>query len=412
MQYGCIGEKLGHSFSKLIHNRLADYEYELRELTPDALPAFLRQRDFKAINVTIPYKQAVIPFLQYVDPVAAAIGAVNTIVNKDGVLYGYNTDYYGMKSLLDRQGIALQGRKVLILGSGGTSKTALALAKDEGAGAVYRVSRTAREDCITYEQAVADHRDAQIILNTTPVGMYPNLGGAAVNIDEFPLLQGVADAVYNPLRSNLVLAALERGIPAVGGLYMLVAQAARAVEYFLDTTLPVSETERVFAALEQEKENLVLIGMPGCGKSTVGRLLAERLGKELVDTDALIVEKAGKTIPEIFAEDGESVFRDLEAQVISRLAPGQGWVVATGGGAILREENIRNLRRNGVLIFVDRPLEELVVTDDRPLSSHRAALEQRYKERYHKYCAAADLRLWTEGGPEAVAAEIIKEWTK
>lgn len=408
MQYGCIGEKLGHSFSKIIHNQLADYDYQLVELSPDAVDAFMKQRDFCAINVTIPYKQTVLPYLQHIDAPAQKIGAVNTIVHRDGELWGYNTDFYGLERLICRAGIALRDKKVLILGSGGTSKTALAVAEHLGARAVFRVSRTAREDCITYETAV-EHTDTEVIINTTPAGMYPHLQGAAIDISVFPVLEGVVDAVYNPLRSTLVLQAQDRGLTAVGGLYMLVAQAAKAVEHFLDTTVPERRVEQVFTHLFAQKENIVLIGMPSCGKSTVGGLLAEQTGRELVDTDALIVEQAGKSIPDIFAQEGEAAFRALEAQVIASLAPRQGLIVATGGGAVLRQENVRALRHNGKTVFLDRPVAALLATRDRPLSSDRAALEQRYKERYDIYCGAADLHI--EGNPtaEETAQRIIKE---
>lgn len=409
MQYGCIGEKLGHSFSKLIHNELTDYEYELKELAEDAVADFMRAKDFKAINVTIPYKQTVIPFLDHIDPVAQSIGAVNTIVNKNGVLYGYNTDFYGLKSLLEKNNIVLSGKKVLILGSGGTSKTAYAVAKAMGAGVVYRVSRTAKEDCITYEEAKQQHRDADVLINTTPAGMFPKVTGAAVDMEDYPRVSGVADAVYNPLRSTLVLSAQQKGINAVGGLYMLVAQAAKAVEYFLETTLPQSETDRVFQKLAAQKENIVLIGMPGCGKSSVSEALAALTGRKTVDTDVLITQKAGKPISQIFEELGEQGFREMETEVIRELAPEQGLIIATGGGAILREENITQLRRNGKLVFLDRPLEHLVATSDRPLSSDRAALEQRYKERYDKYCAAADLKVSVPEGVEQTANLILKE---
>ena len=412
MQYGCIGEKLSHSFSKIIHAELAEYTYELKELAPTQVDAFMRAREFKAINVTIPYKQTVIPYLQYIDPVAQSIGAVNTVVNKNGVLYGYNTDFYGLKSLLMSNHIDLWDKKVLILGSGGTSKTAAAVAKDMGAREYYRLSRRETEGCITYERAKAEHSDADVILNTTPVGMYPNIKGAAVDLADFPKVQAVADAVYNPLRSEIVLKAKEKGITAVGGLYMLVAQAAKAVEYFLDTAVEETKILDVFSKLKREKENIVLIGMPSCGKSTVGKLLSEKLGRKFVDTDTLITEKAGQSIPEIFALKGEKAFRDIESEVIGQTSCLQGLVIATGGGVILREENVRELRRNGRLYFIDRPLAELITTDDRPLSSDRAALEQRYRERYEKYIGAADHTLWTPDGAEAVAETILKEFAK
>lgn len=414
MQYGCIGEKLSHSFSKEIHNGLTDYIYELKELTPDEVGAFLEQKDFKAINVTIPYKQTVMPYLDHISDKARSIGAVNTIVNRDGVLYGYNTDFYGLSLLLEKNNISLAGKKVLILGSGGTSRTALAVAKESGAAHVLRLSRTAREGCITYTDALSNHTDAEIIINTTPCGMFPFAGVSPIDIDAFPRLEAVADAIYNPLCSELVLSAKARGLKAAGGLYMLVMQAVKAVEFFLGESPDTEKAEAVYQRLLQEKQNIVLIGMPACGKSSVSAALQRLLGRETVDTDTLITEKAGKSIPEIFEESGERGFRDIESAVIKELSSKQGLVIATGGGAILREENLRALRANGVLVFLDRPLSELLPTEDRPLSSDRAAMERRYHERFDKYVAAADLHIpaTTALGVEGTARLVIKEWTK
>lgn len=410
MEYGCIGEKLGHSFSREIHNGLTDYTYELKELSPDEVLPFLAARNFKAINVTIPYKQTVFEGLDHISEKAQRIGAVNTIVNRDGKLYGYNTDYYGMKALLDQNGIVLEGKKVLVLGSGGTSRTAAAVAEDMGAGEVYRVSRSAKDNCITYEEAMGQHTDAQVIINTTPVGMYPRTEGHALDITPFAQLEAVADAVYNPLCSQFVLDARERGLTAVGGLYMLVMQAVKAVEFFIGQTPDPQKAEAVYGSLLREKQNIVLIGMPGCGKSSVGDVLAKQLGRKYVDTDALIVEKAGKTIPEIFATDGEAVFRDIESEVIAQLSPEQGLVIATGGGAILRTENERALRQNGVIFFLDRSLDALCATEDRPLSSTRETLQKRYNERIERYIAAADKRISVPDGIEDTAEMILKEW--
>ena len=271
-QYGCIGKKLTHSFSKEIHAQLADYRYDLIELTEDEIAPFFAEKAFAAINVTIPYKQTVIPYLDEVSAIAKKIGAVNTIVNRNGKLYGYNTDYYGMKALIEKVGIDLTGKKVLVLGTGGTSKTARVVAADMGAQEVLIVSRSAKEGCITYEEAAKDS-DAQVIINTTPSGMYLDCESEPIDISAFPQLVGVIDAVYNPLRTNLVLDAQARGIPAEGGLYMLVMQAVVAVEHFLDTEIPKDRADEVFASVYAAKENIVLTGMPGSGKSTVGRLI-------------------------------------------------------------------------------------------------------------------------------------------
>lgn len=409
MKYGCIGEKLAHSFSKEIHNRLADYSYELKELRPEEVDGFMHSKDFSAINVTIPYKQTVIPYLDSISPQAKAIGAVNTVVNRDGKLYGYNTDFFGMRALILRAEIDVTSKKVLILGSGGTSKTARAVAADLKAREVLVVSRTGK-DGITYEDAYANHSDAQIIINTTPCGMYPQIHNTPIDLDRFPAVEGVVDAVYNPLRTELILRAQEKKIPAAGGLYMLVAQAAFAVEFFLDTKISAEKIESVFYEIYRSKENLVLIGMPGCGKTTVGRILSEQLHKKLTDTDVLITERAGKSPAELIIEQGEAAFRDLESKVISeQVAPMNGSVIATGGGAVLREENVKNLKKNGRIIFLDRPLDELVVTNDRPLSCNRTLLEQRYRERYHRYCDTADQIISPASDLKKICQSIIEE---
>ncbi|MBR2466206.1 MAG: shikimate dehydrogenase [Clostridia bacterium] len=407
MEYGCIGEKLGHSFSKEIHNSLADYAYELREVKKEELGDFMTEHDFKAINVTIPYKEAVIPYLHQTDDAARAIGAVNTVVNKGGKLYGYNTDFYGMSELIRHAGIDLHGKKVAILGSGGTSKTARAVSAHLGATEIIRVSRTASDKAVSYEELYEKHADTEIIINTTPLGMYPDVFGCAVDIDRFPRLSGVIDAVYNPLRTELISNAKERGIKAEGGLYMLVAQGVRASEIFTDTKYDASECERVFKKIEGQKENVVLTGMPASGKSTVGAILAKRLGVPFIDTDALIEKKIGMSIPEYFLKFGEAAFRDREEEVIADVSSLTSSVIATGGGAVLRRRNVHNLKKNGKLFFIDRPLSELIPTADRPLAKNREAIEKRYAERYGIYCATADVRIPAECAAEEVAERIV-----
>lgn len=408
MEYGLIGEKLPHSFSKEIHEKLAGYDYQLKELTPAQLPAFLEKRDFKGINVTIPYKQTVIPYLDELDDKAAAIGAVNTIVNREGKLYGYNTDYDGMVALIRHAGLSLEGKTVLILGTGGTSKTAMAVAKDLGAASVQRVSRTVKEGAISYEEA--QRLPVQILINTTPSGMYPNLDGQPMDLSRFGWLEGVLDAVYNPLRTRLVLQARDNGARAQSGLYMLVAQAAAACELFVGESLPQGALSRVYRTIHGEKQNIVLTGMPGSGKSTVGRILAQEMGREFVDTDTEIIRLAKKPIADIFAQRGENGFRELESQVIQQLSQRTGLVIATGGGAILRAENLRRLRQNGRIYFLDRPLEDIQPSDDRPLSRDREALEQRYAERYPRYVAAADTGIPVRGSADTVAQAIREEF--
>lgn len=393
MEYGCIGKKLTHSFSKIIHNKLADYEYELCEIPENELADFMTRADFKAINVTIPYKQAVIPFLHCISDTAKRIGAVNTVVNKNGRLYGYNTDFSGMRALILRQGVSLKGKKVLILGSGGTSKTAYAVAENLGAAEVYRVSRNGNAGAITYEEAYKRHSDAQAIINTTPCGMYPAIGESAVDTERFPDLSSVTDAVYNPLSSALVVSAREKGINAVGGLYMLVAQAAFAAEKFIDISVPEEKTEEIYRSILSQKKNIVLIGMPGCGKTTIGKRLAAELGKKFIDTDSEIIKEINMPISDYFARFGEESFRRLESEVIKRISAEQSAVTATGGGAVLNRENIRLLKENGTVVFIDRPIEKLVTSSDRPLSSDREMLKKRYDERYGLYCSSADKKI-------------------
>ncbi len=417
MQYGCIGEHLTHSFSAEIHRALADYSYEIKEIAPEELDCFLQTRDFCGINVTIPYKEKVIPHLFFLSEQAKAIGAVNTIVNRGGKLYGYNTDFYGMSALIERLGLSLAGKKVAVLGSGGTSRTALAVARAMQAKTVLCVSRGGRGDSVSYEALYRDHSDLQIVINTTPCGMYPypdgkdGMSAAAIDISAFPSLEGVVDAVYNPLRPQLILDAKARGIPAEGGLFMLVAQAVRASEIFLDITYPKEILEKVYRAVLKEKETIVLIGMPGCGKSTVGKLLAERLHRELFDLDAAIAETAGKSIPEIFDAEGEAGFREIETRVLKeQAAQKSGLILATGGGAILKDENVNAMKRNGKLYFLDRPLADLLPTADRPLASSAEAIRKRYAERYDRYLAVADERIAVTGRPEEVAERIERNW--
>lgn len=409
MTYGLIGKKLGHSFSKEIHEQLADYTYELKELLPQQVKGFIRERGFSAINVTIPYKETVIPFLDEISPRAKAIGAVNTIVNSNGKLKGYNTDILGMGALLDYHEINIENRKVLILGSGGTAQTALALAKERNASQVLIVSRGGANG-ITYEEVYTSHTDAQIIINTTPCGMYPQIDDSPLDLSAFEALEGVVDAIYNPLRTSLILQAQAKGVKAAGGLYMLVAQAVYAVQFFLDCSMDLSVIDKIYHKILAQKENIVLIGMPSCGKSTIGTLLAEQLNRELYDTDQLICSEFGKSPAEIIQNEGEAAFRDKESNVVSSLvAPLSGAIIATGGGAILKSENVLELKKNGKLFFIDRPLELLITTKDRPLSSDRNALEARYNERYPIYCAAADKKISLAIDLDVICNEIIKE---
>ena len=391
MQYGLIGEKLGHSFSKIIHNELYNEEYELKEIAKADLDSFMKEKSFKAINVTIPYKEDVIPYLDFVDDNAKKIGAVNTIINKRGKLYGYNTDFRGLISLIKFAEIDIKDKKVLILGSGGTSKTALAVSEELGAKYVFRVSRNKTDDLISYEDVYQNHLDADIIINTTPCGMYPNIDSSAVDINRFGGLSGIVDAVYNPLCSKLVIDAKNNGIKAIGGLYMLVAQAFFAAEMFIDKRLDLTEIERIYNLLLKEKQNLVLIGMPGCGKTTIGKAVAKECNKQFIDSDKEIVLREKTDIPKIFKFKGEEYFRKVESEVIAELSIKQGVVIATGGGVVLDSENVNHLKQNGIVIFIDRLLEKLVTSSDRPLSQNREMLKKRYDERYDIYKSSADI---------------------
>ncbi len=387
MKYGLIGERLGHSFSKTVHSKIADYEYQLLELDKTDVDGFMKKHDFCGINVTIPYKETVIPYLDEISPEAEKIGAVNTIINKNGRLLGFNTDFYGLSSLINKNRIEIKGKTVLILGSGGTSKTAKAVCESMNAKEIFVVSRNIGEGFITYTEA--EKINAEVIINSTPVGMYPNNFNTPLNLDSFNNLEAVIDVIYNPLKTWLIVDAQKRGVRAVGGLYMLFGQAVKAAEIFTDKAIETNAFNEIF----KEKQNLVLIGMPSCGKTTLGKILAKELGKEFVDTDEEIVRRANMPISEIFEKFGEEHFRGLESEVIKDISSRQGLVVATGGGAVLKGENIDALKQNGCLIFIDRPLSMLITTDDRPLSSNAELLQKRYNERYDIYCSVCDVHI-------------------
>ena len=387
--YGLIGTKLGHSYSKIIHEQLAGYQYELIPLPTEAeARAFMEKRAFTAINVTIPYKQLVIPYCDVVDPKAKEIGAVNTIVNRDGKLYGYNTDYTGFSYLARVHGVDFADKTVLILGTGGTHSTVEAVCRDGGAKEILSASRTGKYGALTYNEAMR-RRDVQIIVNTTPCGMYPNVGQCMLDPTAFPELEAVLDVVYNPFRTELLLRAEDHGVKTAGGFEMLVAQAVYAAQYFTgrfyatDSVIPTASRR-----LQHQLANISLIGMPGCGKSTIGAALAKRLNKTFVDLDEEIERRTGNNIPDIFAHEGEEAFRRYEAETLADIGKRTGQVIACGGGIIKTPANVHAMRQNGCVLWVQRPLGKLA-TGGRPLSQGGAALKQLQAERTPLYRAAA-----------------------
>ena len=403
MKCGLLGRKLGHSYSPQIHSQLGSYSYELFEREPEELASFLKEGDFTGINVTIPYKKDVIPFLDELSPAARKIGSVNTIVRRaDGSLFGHNSDYFGFVSLVKHSGIAVADKKVLVLGSGGTSNMVVTALKDLGAVPVV-ISRSGENNYNNLDR----HADAAVIVNATPVGMYPNTGISPIDLGLFPKLEGVLDVVYNPAKTKLLLDAEARGIPNANGLWMLVAQAKEASEYFTGKKLSDEVIGKIHRTLSHQMKNLILIGMPGCGKSTIGAALAQRLGRKFVDADEEVVKSAGKSIPEIFAQDGEEAFRQWETAALNSLGKQSGLVIATGGGCVTQNRNFAALHQNGYIIWLERDLT-LLPTDGRPLSQTNR-LEEMYALRKPMYEAFADIRVENAGSPEQTVREILSQ---
>lgn len=408
MKYGLIGEKLGHSFSKEIHAEIGMYDYELKEIPREKIKEFFEEKDFLGINVTIPYKEEVIPFLDWISEDAKKIGAVNTIVNRNGKLYGYNTDYYGAKNLIIKTGVEINNKKVLILGTGGTSKTLFSVVKDLGAREIIKVSRSGKDNCVKYDEAVKLHGDAEVIVNTTPSGMYPNGDSVPIDINAFVKTEGVIDVIYNPLNTRLVLQAKEKNIKASGGLYMLVGQAVKAAEHFMNVEIDKeSITNNIYEKIISRKRNVVLIGMPGSGKSTVGKIIAGKTGKTFIDTDELIERDTGLSPGQIITGYGEQYFRNIEKETVKKAAQGNGAVIATGGGIVKDGDNISELKKNGVICFIDRDIGLLAMTPDRPLSSDIVKLKKIFNERYDKYLSGADFTVKSDSTAEDVADRII-----
>lgn len=413
IEYGLIGEKLKHSFSGEIHGYIGNYDYKLMEIPPTELGKFLTEKKFKAVNVTIPYKHQVIPFLDEISPAAMAIGAVNCIRNDNGRLVGHNTDFDGLLAILNRACKKPAGKKILILGTGGTSDTAYAVCKSVNAGEILKVSRNKTEQdvevkTVTYEDVMKYHKDSEIIINTTPSGMYPDIFSKPVDISVFGRLKAVIDVIYNPIRTKLVAQAKEFGAEAEGGLYMLVAQAVRASEFFFSTKYKDGLIDEIYKKIKDEKTNIVLTGMPASGKTTIGAFLSEALERELIDIDELIERNQKMSISEMFQKYGEEYFRDAESEAIKEVSSRSGVIISTGGGAILRKENIDNLKLNGTICFIDRNPESLIPTKERPTAFNRTEMEKRYKERYGTYVSTADYIVKNDSAIEDAVKKIME----
>lgn len=401
MKSGLLGRKLGHSYSPQIHEYLGPYSYDLFEKEPEEVGSFVKNGDYTGINVTIPYKKDVIPYLDVLSPLAKRMGAVNTIVRRaDGSLFGHNTDYFGFSSMVHRSGIHVAGKKVLVLGSGGASNTAVKVLEDMGANVIV-ISRSGKDNYSNLHL----HKDASVIVNCTPVGMYPNTGIAPLDLKAFPDLEGVLDMVYNPARTQLLLDAEKLGLPYENGLWMLVAQAKEAAEYFGNKSLPDTVIGNVYKKMSGKMQNIVLIGMPGCGKSTIASLLGEKLGRKVVDADQEIVKLAGKSIPEIFADDGEETFRNLETQVLTELGKQSQLVIATGGGCVTRDRNYPLLHQNSSIFWLQRDLD-LLPTEGRPLSQN-TRMQDMFRIREPLYTAFTDYVICNNRSSEDTVHQIL-----
>lgn len=402
MKCGLLGRKLGHSYSPQIHEKLGDYSYSLFEKEPEELEDFLKTGNFTGLNVTIPYKKDVIPFLDELSSRAQALGAVNTIVRRDGRLIGHNTDYFGFDTMLSSCGVEVCGKKVLVCGSGGASNTACGVLRAHGAQVVV-LSRSGENN---YHN-LSRHSDAALIVNTTPLGMYPNVESAAIeDLTQFPALEGVLDVVYNPARTRILLAAEKLGLPNVNGLKMLVAQAKESAEWFTGTAIDDAVIETIYRQLRRQMENIILVGMPGCGKSTIGEKLSQALNRPFVDADALLEETAGEPITQIIPRDGEKAFRALEGHILQELGKGSGKIIATGGGCVTVPENYERLHRNGTIFWLKRDLD-LLPTEGRPLSQ-KGTLGEMYRHRAPLYESFGDFTIENSGGPEATVQKIIR----
>lgn len=417
-RFGLIGSKLDHSFSPEIHRQLADYKYELISLRDEAdMINFIKEGNFFALNVTMPYKEIVLPYLDMISPLAKKIGSVNTIINTEGIKKGFNTDYLGLKELIEIAECEVVGKKVMILGSGGSSKMAYQLLKDLGAREICVLSRSLKSGTKMYKEGLLEDLDSDIIINCTPVGMYPKeFGRSLIDIRKFKNLSAIFDLVYNPLRTQLMIDGEEIGVKTYGGLYMLIMQAFFAKEIFLDSynseenKTNKEDAIKLYKKILMEKKNIVLVGMPACGKTTIGKMLAKQLNRPFYDSDALIEDKTGHRIAEIIEVKGEEFFRNLEEEIISKLKTVTSSIIATGGGSLMRKTNLDGLKANGHLIFLDRPIKELRISSNRPLAKSHDDLKRMYENRIATYKKADTIINATGRSSSNLAREIVGEW--
>ncbi len=403
--YKLLGKNVSHSYSQEVHNSLG-YDYKILDLSLSEFREIMEERSFVGVNITMPYKQEALKYLDYIDPAAKKLNVVNTVVHKDNKLYGYNTDYFGLKYLIKFNEIEIKDRNVVILGSGATSKTVKALCQDLGAKNITKVSQS-NSNHLTYDD-LSSVLNYQVLINTTPKEMYPNTEEKIIDLKQFNKLEAVVDVIYNPLKTNLILQAKDLNIKAVGGLEMLVGQAVESSSLFFNKKYPKDTINKVYKKLLLEKSNIVLVGMPTSGKSTIGKALAKSLNKKFIDVDKEIVKKEGRSIKEIFNLDGESYFRTVESQVIESLSRESNLVIATGGGSVLDQKNVKRLKRNGYLIFIDRPLNLLIAADDRPLSANRINLKNLYQERYNIYKAVSDVTVINDKDLDFVLKKVLE----